>query len=295
MIILNLKNEKYNSDTSIKKVFNFFREKYQSSEYFTKEDLKNITQWDKESTFNTYFTKIFKPLLLEHEKDKYQVGETFRNLSSFNKFKRHFSQTRRMRDDFIKERYETVTIYEFYMPLTNEGNLRSSLDSLFYKDAIINRLKKTPIEKIKAFFPSKENETNDQYYERICNWISNKFIGYSIGHFQGRFRASTLKSFEEVAEIQKKAEKYIIDETTAIVKFIFPLGDPKSNAVQQDLTPFFTKYNEKDTQIKKEIDRLWFLFNILFIESILQVVSGEAEIWMLESGFITRLHKWKLE
>jgi hypothetical protein len=37
------------------------------------------------------------------------------------------------------------------------------------------------------------------------------------------------------------------------------------------------------------------LFKALFVRSILQVVNGEAEIWMIESGLRNRLHIWRVE
>lgn len=38
----------------------------------------------------------------------------------------------------------------------------------------------------------------------------------------------------------------------------------------------------------------WF-FRALFVQSILQVVNGEDEIWMVESGMRNRLHIWRVE
>jgi hypothetical protein len=41
--------------------------------------------------------------------------------------------------------------------------------------------------------------------------------------------------------------------------------------------------------------RLRWAFGVLFVQSIVQVVNGEAEIWMVESGMRSRLHIWKVE
>ncbi len=38
----------------------------------------------------------------------------------------------------------------------------------------------------------------------------------------------------------------------------------------------------------------WF-FNELFVQSILEVVNGEDEIWLLESGIQNQLHIYKVE
>ena len=71
------------------------------------------------------------------------------------------------------------------------------------------------------------------------------------------------------ADLGRAIGRYLIDETTAIVRFIFPC-DEDEEAVR------------------------WF-FNTLFVESIIQVVNGEAEIWMVESGMQNRLHIWRVE
>lgn len=291
-------NEEIDSENLIKNAHKFLLEKYQSRDQFTKDEFRRFTGWS-ESAFNTYFSKLFKPLLISNQENKFQVTDTFRRFSLYKKFRAYFSQSRRIRADYTKFRYDNVIIYEFFMPLTNEGNLRSTLDSLFYKDEIINRLKTVPIDKIKTlkiYFPLNKDEKEEDYYERICKWISDKFQGYSIGHFQGRFRVGDLKSFKEVVDVQKSSGGYIIDETTAIVKFIFPCGESGRSEKTDDLMQFLYEFDSEKNKgiVKKEANLLRILFNILFVDSILQTVSGEDEIWMLESGMESHLHIWKV-
>jgi hypothetical protein len=57
--------------------------------------------------------------------------------------------------------------------------------------------------------------------------------------------------------------------------------DPKDLLVSDDAT--------------QDADRVRWLFKALFVRSILQVVNGEAEIWMIESGLRNRLHIWRVE
>lgn len=52
---------------------------------------------------------------------------------------------------------------------------------------------------------------------------------------------------------------------------------------------------QEDRNVQDDVKRIKFFFNILFVESILQVVNGEDEFWMLESGIRTRLHIWRVE
>ncbi len=179
------------------------------------------------------------------------------------------------------------------MPLTNEGDLRASLDSLFYKDTIMSKLKKIGVSKLAGFFPKESpSEPEPDYLSRMYKFISDKFGGYSIGHFQGRFRADDLKTFQEVSEIQQSSGRYIIDETTAIVKFIFPCGEPIEKNESSVFGELFDDFevNPIEDVVKNEALRITKFFYLLFVDSILQIVNGEDEIWMLESGIRSRLH-----
>ena len=75
---------------------------------------------------------------------------------------------------------------------------------------------------------------------------------------------------EQVADIQKQGRRYLIDETTAVARFIFPCKD------------------------NSEADRIRYLFETLFVRSIIQLVNGEDEIWMVESGSRNRVHVWRV-
>ena len=49
--------------------------------------------------------------------------------------------------------YQTIIVYEFYLPLSHENSLRFTLDSLFFKDSIIPRLKRAVISALENLFP----------------------------------------------------------------------------------------------------------------------------------------------
>jgi len=149
-------------------------------------------------------------------------------------------------------------VYEFYMPLTHESALRMTLDSLFYKDAILPRLRRIGIEPLKKSFEWLMTDDEDSYLERVSKFFEGKFGGYSIYHVDGRFRAAKLCTQDEAAEISKTG-RYLVDETTAVSRFIFPCK-------------------------KGEADKVRFLFKELFINAITEQVSGEDEIWVVESG-----------
>jgi len=180
------------------------------------------------------------------------------------------------------------------MPLRNEEHLREALDSLFYKDSIKFRLKVVKNSDLVAEFPRKDKEEPEHHVERICNWLSNKFVGYSIHHVNGRFRVGTLGTKAEVYEqAATGGGPYLVDETTAVVRFVIPCGDSSSTSFRAD-----SRENESTAvpikgDLEKEAELIRWFFNTLFVNSILEVVNGEDEIWLLESGLHSQLHIWK--
>ena len=89
--------------------------------------------------------------------------------------------------------------------------------------------------------------------------------------------------------------RYLIDETTAMVRFIFPCGEPKPNRYLRSanyLEELAIGADGGDTERQANAIRVFFY--ILFVESIVQVVDGEDEIWLLESGMKNRLHIWRV-
>ncbi len=278
------------------KAFQFLPRHFQSQDLFTKADLRAaVPEWSN-SSLNTYWSKQIKRLLAPAGRGKFRVSEAFRPYSNWQSFKKNIaSQVRRIYSDYTSLTYDNLIIYEFYMPLTNEGHLRTALDALFYKDTILGRLKTIGHETVLKHFPIQSEESESAYLNRVCEWISSQFGGYSISHVNGRFRANDLATMNDVAEIQKVGEKYLIDETTAVVRFIFPCGGairrktPISGADFED-----EEYRTYDSEPDDASIIRWF-FRVLFVQSILQVVNGEDEIWMVESGMRTRLHIWRIE
>jgi hypothetical protein len=89
---------------------------------------------------------------------------------------------------------------------------------------------------------------------------------------------------------------YLIDETTAIVKFIFPIGQQHiSEDIDYKYNQGFFKQNQINSDEEKvEISRIRFFFKNLFVKAILELVNGEDEIWMIESGVNkSKLYMWK--
>ena len=273
----------------------FLLKQYKSQELFTKEELNAEVGWG--TNINTYWSKKIKTLLIEQKKNRYRVSESFRRLLDLEAFKKHISQTTRVSTNYKTFSHRNVVQFEFFLPLANEIFLRSVLDNLFYKDSILSRLKTFEIEKLQTKIPQTEGEITKDYLDRICNWISDRFIGYSIYHVNGRYRASDLKTHKEALQLQKDTGKdYLIDETTAIVKFIFPCAGAEEGLFLNS-NDYFDKLldeSESDSAQKDATLIRWF-FYILFVQSIVEIVNGEDEIWLLETGFKSRLHIWRME
>lgn len=278
-----------------KKAHKFLLDNFKSQDSFSKNDFKVVTGWN-DSSFNTYWTKQFKTLLVKTPKNLFRVSEAFRRFVDWGKFKNHVSQTRKVAEDYSTLTYDNVILFEFFMPLTNEGYLISSLDSLFFKDSVESRLKTIEQDKLEEKIPREEGETDDNYHERVCDLISTTFGGYSISHVSGRYRADRLKTHQEIHDdLLNNHDRYLVDETTAVVKFIFPCGEPKSTQFLSS-EHYFEDLAGDEGGEKPNIEaaRIRWLFYVLFVQSIVQVVNGEDEIWMLESGMRNRLHIWRV-
>ncbi len=106
-----------------------------------------------------------------------------------------------------------------------------------------------------------------------------------------------LKTMVEAAGVEKKGGRYLFDETTAVVRFIFPCGTPLKR-LPPESTQDFDDPDETllgEAMPDEEARTLRWFFKALFVRSILQVVNGEDEIWMIETGLRTRLHIYKVE
>ena len=243
----------------------FFAERLNTLAPFTKQDLRNATGWS-EKTVNTHWSKQFKGFIEKLDDGTYRVRERFRQFLDWRKFRSLVTQVKTRPVTYNPTTCDVV-VYEFYIPLTHESALRVTLDSLFYKDAILPRLRRIGVASMKKHFEWQANDDEDSYFERACDFVDSKFGGYSIYHVNGRFRAAKLSTQDGAAEINHSG-RYLIDETTAVSRFIFPCenGEP---------------------------DKVRFLFKELFINAITEQVSGEDEIWVVESGMRNQINIWK--
>jgi hypothetical protein len=276
--------------------YNFLKDKFETQTTFTKKQFQNHTGWP-DSSFATYWSKQYSTLLVPVDRLSYRVSEAFRRVSEWNDFQTHVTQNRRVSSDYSTLTFENVVLFEFFMPLTNEGSLRQSLDALFFKDSVESRIRSSDQVILKRKFPLILNETEPEYMNRLCEFVSNTFGGYSISHVNGRYRADVLKARSDISTSDTNwGSGYLVDETTAVVKFIFPVGESVDSKFISDTT-YFESLAESPSNINAldSAEQVRWLFYILFVQSIVQVVNGEDEIWLLESGLKNRLHIWRVK
>jgi hypothetical protein len=236
--------------------------------------LRQYTSWTVEN-LDTNISKRIREFLIDTyprgiaiNNRTYKVNRNILNVEKED-FYDLFRQKNQIFSRYAHAKHERVRIYDFYLPLTNENLLRQNLDELFYKDTLHRRLKAINIDELLPIYLKDINESEDQYFERLANQASDLFWGYSISHVSGRYRTSPILTKIEAA--QKEGKSYLIDETTAVVKFIFPHEDAKE------------EYHEK---LEK-------LFQVLFVKAITESTPDEDEIWLLENVGSTILHKYK--
>ena len=274
-----------------RKAFDFLKDHFESQAPFTKKDLEAVTTW-KGKSFSTYWSKQLKPFVGSTDGRNFQVTEGFRPFATWGAFQRHVTQVRRVYSDYTLFRYDSLLIFEFFMPLRNETHLRTALDALFYKDTILRRLRALDQTLIASHFPRHGGENEAAYVARLCEWLQKRVGGYSISTVSGRFRAQDLMTIQEAAQLEQNGGHYLIDETTAIVRFIFPCGEPvKTTPDSVDAAQLVLNNNP----VTEEAEAIRWFFYALFVQSIIQVINGEEEIWMVESGIHNRLLKWKVE
>lgn len=276
-------------DNKTRASFDFLREKARTQQAFTIEELMSHSGWAKNSA-DIYVTKKFEGFL-KKVGGKYQVDRRIMGVA-YDRYASLFKQKRKLFVEYGECINPDVTVYEFFLPLTLEHVLRQALDELFYKDTVKKRLELIGIDEVAKIFGRKSTESDEKFLNRVCEFVGRKFVGYSINHVSGRFRADELLSKEEARKNEKDGESYISDETTAIARFIIPHEATKllPKIVTEEPQPLLL-HDEID--ILDEMNRTEWLFRNLFVEAILQATTDQDEIWLLESGKNQRLYRYK--
>lgn len=281
------------SDERVRKGFLYFRGYAKSQDTFTLKDLIDATGWS-ENSIKTYRSKQWKDLLEDIDKDLFRVRAEFLRLTE-REFLDHITQKRPLFAKYRRTAHPNVLFFEFLIPLTREGELRAALDELFYADTVRQRILEIGLDEMESLLPRESaDEQDDDYLQRAVRF-ANRFFGYSITHVAGRFRAGNdLMSRIDAAKHVSEGGRYLVDETTAVVRFILPLeanARPFADSLfvpgdLDDETEHDSHAADEEARVLREV------FFLLFAEAVVRTIKGEDEIWLIESGLRDRVYRW---
>ena len=204
---------------AVEKAYEFLRQRAKDQRIFSKDELGRATGWQGK-TPGTYLGKQLKSVVSKTG-GGYRVKKHFIHLAK-DDFVGRVSQTENILPSYSRFTYEAIINYEFLMPLSREGILRHNLDRLFFTDKLMELVKLIGGDAFEAVIPRRAGESESAYASRVTAQAARYFGGYSITHVNGRFRAGDVKTERDAV-----GERYIVDETTALVRFIIPLTSTK--------------------------------------------------------------------
>lgn len=274
-----------NKTNNIKRAFDFLINYAQEKTPFSVEQFSTEAGWSIPETREIISNRLSDLI--------YQKGERFFAKPEIlrvrlDDFKELLDQKKRLFADYVLEVSSSILIYEFFMPLTREDRLREALDNLFYRDTIEQRIQEIGIPEIRAGLKLSSDYSEDKIQGMVFDFIESTIGGYSIYLVNGRYRADVLASRAEVVSRPFASGPYIVEETTAIVRFVLP--------VETDAGKFeHGKILEPASVVsgtQKRADLLSWLFLNFFAEALIRVVQKEDEIWLLESGMRSAFYRW---
>lgn len=253
--------------------------------------LVKATGWT-DSTATTHIRKHYGDWVVLLPDDTFKVLPEFQRVTK-EQFLKHCSQVRRVYTDYLVSQYGAISVFEFLLPMSRETQLRSTLDGLFFADTLKQRFDEIGAERLDSMLPRERKESNDAYRMRWINQVSDWFGGYSISLVNGRFRAASLRTRKEAVEHQAETSRpYLIDETTASVRFIVPI--PASRVASGDAGTL--DFSQSAVAIAADAKRVREFFFAIFVEAVIRIVNGEDVIWLLEDSPLGRvLHTWEYE
>jgi len=175
-----------------------------------------------------------------------------------------------------------------FLPLSKEDRLREALDNLFYRDSVVQRTREIGIERIRTALNLSPSYTEESITDFVSSFVDNTIGGYSLYLVNGRFRADSLMTREQAVARPFAYGPYLVDETTAVVRFVLPIDTGEETVVQGKL--FEPAQSAADASEKAEQVR-WLFLNF-FAEAVTRVVRKEDEIWLLETGMRSALYRW---
>ena len=275
--------------------FFFLQDRARTGEPFTLTELGAATGW-KGQTPATYATKQWAQLLEQRSAGRFFVKPDFTRLSS-EQFLRRFTQKKPIYSEYGRTVHPHVVLYEFLLPLTRETQLKDALDELFFLDGLAQRAREIGLVALAGMVPREPDETDDAFTARVLSEINERFGGYSIVHVQGRFRAADLVTRSKAGDMLATGDRYVIDETTASVRFIVPCQTTRrdfDNDYVALANPVSQASLVQPLEVETEESKIRALFFSFFVEAVVKTVMGEEEIWLIETTHHgPRLFVWK--
>jgi len=199
-----------------------------------------------------------------------------------------FRRKRRLFSTYDLMVTSNVLIFEFFMPLAREDRLREVLDNLFYRDTIEQRIREIGIDRIRAGLKLPASMTDQALEQLVHSFFDTAVGGYSMYMVSGRYRSGALLSRQAAVTRSPVYGPYIVDETTAVVRFIFPLEETgaeyRHGLLLEPAVP--------SGEVVEQAGRISWLFLNFFAQAVIRVVHEEDEIWLLESGLRNAFYRW---
>ena len=277
------------------KAFDFLRERARTARSFTRQELESHSGW-KPNSVTTYLGKNLRDFIVDRDVDRLGVLPDFMRLTR-EQFLELMTQKRHVFTAYERERHEEVIMFEFLLPLTRETQLRRSLDELFYRDTVERRLREIGLPQIERIVPRSTGDNDAEFVARLCDLVAAKFGGYSISFVNGRFRkGETLLTRTEAGKRFAEDVPYLIDETTAIVRFIVPCRTAFT-AYRDDVDSIEEALgvvkSTDDKAIADELRETRSLFFHIFVEAVVRTVPDEDLIWVTEVGARRRVYSYQ--
>jgi hypothetical protein len=265
--------------------YKFLREKARSGDAFTSDDFAVYMGFSGQ-TSSTYLSKLYKAYLLGHKvfggkNGQFKVLAEFQRVS-WDEFQERVTQVRFPFASYRRTNYQSVVVYEFLMPLTREDKLRRALDELFFRDTLECRLEEIGVDVLRTIIAQNAGEDEVAYKSRIIDFIDQRIGGFSISHVSGRYRGDGILSRTAAAERIAGDKLYLIDETTAVVRFIIPCQSTRNDFA---MGWKFDENGQSDANaLEQELRQIRGIFFEVFVEGLVPSIRGEKLIWLLETS-----------
>ncbi|MBC8335259.1 MAG: hypothetical protein ISR59_04475 [Anaerolineales bacterium] len=270
---------------TIKETFDFLVQHALEKTFFSAQSLAEKAEWNLAETEENIIYQLSD--LIEAKGKQYLAKPEILRVR-LSDFKELLHQKKRLFTDYILEVSPSILIYEFFMPLSREDRLREALDNLFYRDTIEQRVQEIGLAQIRAGLNLSADYSDEKIRQLVFDFMESTIGGYSIYLVNGRYRADQLASRAEVVNRPFAYGPYIVDETTAIVRFILPVETDAGKFAHGNILEPATV--SLDTQKRSKLVR-WLFLNF-FAEALIRVVQNEDEIWLLESGMRSAFYRW---